>query len=293
MKKKTVVKKVFVCIVAVLLIAAISYIIAMPNVNVVYEYNGSVYTQNSKSIIRHEIELPEYSEISNVAVADNGMYCHAKRCGNGYFLFVSKKNVITEIHEDKHYSSKIDNAVVCNGVYQASYSYCDFENGDEKTVLLKVDFKNRQLSYDKYPEKLSSYNYVTDGKNLFGSDGTSILKYSDGKYTALAKGTSAVGIYDNSLIFENDNELFQLDLSTNEVNKCDFNLNMNDYRTVDYESPVCFVKNYCIGCKVGFSKYSGGNSLFTHTSIQSLNHKVSFILLGSTGSVYENIQIMQ
>lgn len=159
--------------------------------------------------------------------------------------------------------------------------------------MLKADFKNRQLSYDKYPENLSSYNYVTDGKSLFGSDGTSILKYSDGKYTALAKGTSAVGIYDNSLIFENDNELYQLDLSTNEVNKCDFNLNINDYRTVDYESNVCFVKNYCIGCKVSFSKYSGGNSLFTHTSIQSLKHKVSFILLGSVGRVYENIQIMQ
>ena len=279
-------------VVCIFLIIIIYNVLTTPNVDFIYDYNGKAYIQNSRSFLKKEIVLPGYDNINNIIATEDGWFCCAKRDHHNCFLFVTKDNEINSIVEENNYYSEISNVMVCNGMYQMIYTYQKSINSDSVTSLLSVDFQNQKLIYSKYPSEFSAYSFLSDGKNLWGSNGEKILEYENESYIEITDGDSVIGIQGDDLLFENDNRVYKLNLPTKEIVPFEANMNLYDYRTVDSESKLNFTDEYIMGCKIGFLKLSGGNSFFTHVSVYDLHSKKNFIVFGSIGKLLENIQII-
>lgn len=260
--------------------------------DLIYDYKGKAYIQNSKSLFKKEIVLHGYDNIKNIVVVEDGWFCCAESDNKNCFLFVTKNNEVTSIFEEDNYYSEISNVIVCNGMYQMDYTYQKSINSNRITSLLTVDFPNQKLIYGKYPSEFSAYSFLSDGKSLWGSNGEKILKYENHNYVEITDGDSVIGIQGNVLLFENNNKIYKLNLSTKETAPFEVNINLYDYRTVDFESKLNFTDEYIVGCKIGFLKLSGGNSFFTHVSICDLRSKKNYIVFGSIGKILENIQII-
>lgn len=267
-------------------------ILTTPDVDFIYDYNGKAYIQNSRSILKKEIVLSGYDNINNIIVTEEGWFCCAKSDNHNCFLFVTKNNEIYSIFEESNYYSEISNVVVCNGMYQMIYTYQESINSEMVKSLLSVDFKGQKLIYSEYPSEFSAYSFLSDGNNLWGSNGEKILEYKNESYIEITDGDSVIGIQGDDLLFENDNRIYKLNLSTKEIVPFEANINLHDYRTVDFESKLNFTDKYIMGCEIGFLKLSGGNSLFTHVSVCDLSSKKNHIVFGSIGKLIENIQII-
>lgn len=279
-------------IICVILIFIVYGISATPNMNFIYNYNGKAYIQNSRSLFKKEIKLDGYDNISNVILSENGWFCSAKCNNKKCFLFVTKDNKVSRVFEDEFYYSEISDAMEANGDYQMTYTYKKSSDDNLKTALLTVDFSSQKLIYNKYPNKLSSYSFLSDSQSIWGSNGSKILKYENGEYFEITDGNSVIGIQGDFLIFEKDNNIYKLDLTTNEVTDYEYSFDPYDYRTVDFESRIIFTDKYIVGCKIGYFELSGGNSILSHISITDLNSGKNYIVLGSLGKISENIQII-
>lgn len=279
-------------IICVILIFIVYGISATPNMNFIYNYNGKAYIQNSRSLFKKEIKLDGYDNISNVILSENGWFCSAKCNNKKCFLFVTKDNKVSRVFEDEFYYSEISDAMEANGDYQMTYTYKKSSDDNLKTALLTVDFSSQKLIYNKYPNKLSSYSFLSDSQSLWGSNGSKILKYENGEYFEITDGNSVIGIQGDFLIFEKDNNIYKLDLTTNEVTDYEYSFDPYDYRTVDFESRIIFTDKYIVGYKIGYFELSGGNSILSHISITDLNSGKNYIVLGSLGKISENIQII-
>lgn len=288
-------KKAVVCIISisgVLLLIILCFFLSTPNVDYIYEYDGKAYVQNSRSFLKKKIELQGYDNINNIVVADDGWYCCAKKGDDNCFLYVTKDNDISLlIQEESNYYSYLSNPVICNGLYQMDYTYQNTEYDDPVTGLIKVDFVNQKLVYDEKISEFLAYSYLSDGESLWGSNGDKILKYEDNNYTEITDGNSVVGINENFLLFERNGELYKLDLLTYKTELFETDINLYDFRTVDFES-FDFTDDYFIGCKAGALKLSESNSWITHTCIYDLHCKKKFIAFGSVGKLMDNIQII-
>lgn len=279
-------------IICVILIIVVYKISTTPNMDFIYNYNGKAYIQNSRSLFKKEIKLDGYDNISNVILSENGWFCSAKCNNKKCFLFVTKDNKVSRIFEDEFYYSEISDAMAANGDYQMTYTYKKSSDDNLKTALLTVDFSNQKLIYNKYPNKFSSYSFLSDGQSLWGSNGSKILKYDNGEYFGITDGNSVIGIQGNFLIFEKYNNIYKLNLTTKEVTDYEYKFDPYDYRTVDYESRLIFTNKYIVGCKIGYFELSGGNSLISHISITDLNSGKNYIVFGSIGKISENLQII-
>lgn len=68
-------------------------------------------------------------------------------------------------------------------------------------------------------------------------------------------------------------------------------MDLYSYRTLDFES-LSNDNNYIVGCKIGFFKDSNASEYITHTTVLDMGKNKEYIMLGSIGKVYENIQIV-
>ncbi len=291
MRKK---KKFIILIVsAILLLCAAIYYFSLPDENLVYDYNGNAYTQNTRSFFIKKITLPGYMEITHVITADDGWFCCAKNKNKkDCYLFVSKDNQITEVLSDNYYNSSINDVFIYNNMYSIICWYQKTSDEDDIVFTwLTVDFSEKKLNYQKPPKRFSSYATISDGENLWGSDGKNIYKFENGKNIAITEGESVIGIDNDKLLFECQSNICQLDLKTYEKSDADYNLNIYEYRTIDFESFSVKDNNF-VGCKLSFFEHSEGSSVVSHTVISDLSKGRKFILFGSVGKVYENIRII-
>ena len=153
--------------------------------------------------------------------------------------------------------------------------YCCAKKGDDNCFLYVT--KDNNIS-----------SLIQEESNYYGYK---ILKYEDNNYTEITDGNSVVGINENFLLFERNGELYKLDLLTYKTELFETDINLYDFRTVDFES-FDFTDDYFIGCKAGALKLSESNSWITHTCIYDLHCKKKFIAFGSVGKLMDNIQII-
>ena len=132
-------------VVLVLVCTAIHYL-RMPNITIVYDYNGNAYTQNTRSPFRQKITLEGYTDITFVTPNDNGYYCHAKsENGNGCFLSVVNDKVAIEIPED-YSETTVYGAMIYNDMFLIDYSY-DISRINQSTSYLLIDFSTGEKHY--------------------------------------------------------------------------------------------------------------------------------------------------
>lgn len=289
MKKKALGVLFGVCISFCLIFGCITF--STPKLDIVYDYNGQSYVQNTHSLFRKKISLPNYTNISSVLPSTNGWFCCAKKGDNDCFLFVSKENEVTQLA----YSGCriiVKDVFMYNGMYSLIVDYFESENDIPLMKLLSIDFADKNLIIQNLPEEFTAYSIISNGSCLWGSNGDKIFKYENGKTTEVIEGSSVLGIIGNSLFYEDESDIYCLDLKSNKKVKCNYNMALYEYRTIDFVSKFCFTKNYIVGCKIGFLKYSGGSANVTHTAIFDLKKNKSYPVYGSIGKIYENIQIV-
>lgn len=281
-----------ICAVFVVLLATpLCFLFVTPSVNIVYNYQGKAYMQNTRSLFRYEIVLNEYSNISNVVPTSDGWYCCAEKDNINYILFVSKENEVMQTLERPSFYGHIYDAFLYNDKYSIVCDCQDKENSSNETVILSADFSNKDLSCQKVPNKLGYYSIFANGDVLYGSDGEKIYKYENGTPQEIAIGSPVVGITDSCLLYEYQSNIYQYNLITQEKSRCDFDMDLYSYRTLDFES-LSNDNNYIVGCKIGFFKDSNASEYITHTIVLDMEKNKEYIMLGSIGKVYENIQIV-
>ena len=279
-------------IVLIVFVAIVIYkFIQMPSIDITYDYNGNSYIQNTKSLSRHKIILQGYNNITNIVDSSDGWFCHAKNSDDkGCFLYVTD-NGVKEVIEDKCDNSFIGDSFIYKGKYSILYSYQKTDQDEPINTFLSIDFDERKLLYQTDPFSNAVGLIVSDGKSLWLSDGQNILKYSDEGFVEVTKGSFIIGTENNILLFEHKFNLYQLNLKTNEIIDCEYDIDVNEYQITDFISNFGISGNYIIGCKLG-SKYADGQSIITHTSMFDIDKKKSCILFNSIGKIYKNINVV-
>lgn len=267
-------------------------ILTTPNIDLIYEYKDKAYIQNSKSIVKKEIVLRGYNNIKNIIVVEDGWFCTAKKGDNNvYFLFVSKENEVTELAYNGCRIT-VEDFFMYNGMYSLIVDCFESENDISSIKLLLTDFTNSNIIIQNVPEEFTAYSILSNGNCLWGSNGDKIFKYENDSCVEITDGESVIAIQGNNLFFENNDKIYKFDLLTKEIVPFEVDINLYDYRTVDFESKLIFTDDYIVGCKIGFLKYSDGSASVTHTAIFDVNNNKSYSVYGSIGKVYKNIQIL-
>lgn len=265
--------------------------VKIPSINIIYEYNSNSYIQNTKSLFGHKITLPGYNSITNIVESSDGWFCYAKNNdGKGCFLYVTVDSV-TEVSEDEFENSFISDSFLYKNKYVILYSYQKMDKNKPIKTLLSIDFNEKKLLYQTDPFDNAVGLIVSDGKSLWCSDGQNIFKYSDECFEEVTKGSFIIGIEKNMLLYEHNFNLYQLNLKTNEIINCEYDVDVNEYQITDFVSGFGVSGDYIIGCKPG-SKYTDGQSIITHTSVVDTDKKKSYLLFNSFGKIFKNIRVV-
>ena len=288
--KKRCITFIVICIVFFLILLCLLF--STPSVDIIYTYQGNSYIQNTRSLFRHKVTLHGYTNITNVLLTPDGWFCCAKKANNKYFLFVTEENEIAEVIENSYYYSCITDVFLYNNRYSFVYDYQENAGDKIKAVILSVDFSKQTLIYQELPAEFSAYSIVANDKDLYGSNSSEIYKYENGTVHEIAKGSSVICINGNDLLYEYDSNIYQYNLMTQEIIKTNYNLDLYSYRTVDFISKLNSIDHYIIGCKIGFIKDSNASEYITHTTIFDTKSNKEYVMYGSLGKTYENIQIV-
>ena len=271
----------------ILICAAIHYL-RMPNITIVYDYNGNAYTQNMRSLFRKKITLEGYTDISFVTPKDNGYYCHAKNeNGNGCFLSVVNDKVAVEIPED-YSNATVYGAMIYNDMFLIDYSY-DISRINQSTSYLLIDFSTGEKYYYDNAELVLSSNSAL----WWISDESIICKYQNNVYEEITVGGYLIGIQDGCVLFVKSGEVYQIDCETNEVSICEYKTDFRSYLSIGTEPLPQFENNYYVGCKYSFFSGYDPTALITHTSVSDINTGKTVVLYSSVGKVYNHIKIIE
>lgn len=271
-------------------------LVLTPSFYVVYNYNGSAYVQNSRSLFKRKITLPGYSDITNVTAGENGWFCCAKNNdGENCFLYIQHGDIEEIVFSDTAHYSYYGQALACGSQYILEY-VCQPEDSsqEESPKLLVVDFFQNQIqALDTGPE-IGVGAIVSDGESIYGSDGKTLYRYAGGEWTGLTDCFQILGLKDDELYINKPDTdgVFQMDLNTGQMKPYGGKTDFERYFTIDFISVPVFQGDWCVGCQLGWLKYSSGTTLATHTTIENTSSGVHLILPNSVGKVYENIQIV-
>lgn len=143
-------KKIYILagIFGILLLCAVIHLFRMPDLTIVYDYNGNAYTQNVRSPFRKKVKLKGYKDITFVTPGENGYFCYARdENGNGCFLSVEDSEVTAKVLQEQSdlyiYWSDIH-----NGMYLISCWYDDPEN----YTRMLINFPAEKIIYNEYLE---------------------------------------------------------------------------------------------------------------------------------------------
>lgn len=273
----------------ILLLCAVIHFFRMPNLTVVYDYNGNAYTQNVRSPFRKKITVEGYTDITFVTPNENGYFCSAKdENGNGCFLSVEGDKV-TAIVPKAHKYSHIRYAAVYGNCFFIDYYYSDADNGVNTRAYLLVDFTDNEIYSHDYPNMIMS-----SGSALWWvNDGHTICKFENGTYNEITEADWIIGIQNNSLIFYKSDVVYQIDVHTNDVSVCDYKANFLEYYDICFEWAHQFSGDYFIACIYNFLDEYLPLPILTHTHVVNINTGKSVLLFSGTGKPYENIRIIE
>ena len=117
-----------IAIAVLILLVVCAYMVSVPKLNIVYEVNEHTYYQSSRSILRHEIQVNGYDQVSNVLLNDKALYATAQKGGHRYFLFHDEATDTTiSVPDEDHAFSRIYASFMYNGRYTVEYEYADGE----------------------------------------------------------------------------------------------------------------------------------------------------------------------
>ena len=273
----------------IVLLFAVIHFFRMPDLTIVYDYNGNAYTQNVRSPFRQKIKLEGYTNITFVTPNEKGYFCYAKdENGNGCFLSVEGNEVRAVIPEEHRYSL-IQYTAVYDNCFFIEYYYRDVDISGNTGVHLLIDFENNEMR--SHP--LTNITVSSGDALWWVNDDHMICKFENGVYKEITEANWIIGTQNNYLIFYKTNTVYQIDVYTDEVSVCEYKANFREFEDLYFEWTLQFTGNYFVACSYSFLDEYLPIPILTHTYAINIHTGKSTLLFSSIGKPYENIKLFE